>query len=121
MIGRTWKAVQPALLPMALAVYPSLFHYANNVTITVLPSLFRMLFFHLLLAVSLYMVFLLLYRRPAVEAALAAGIFLVFFHTYGILFNYFVRLDAFQVEHYFALPPFWVQPSSVLPATSDFH
>jgi hypothetical protein len=106
MIARTWRAVQPALLPLALAVYPGLFHYANNAAITVLPSLLRVLVLHFVLALGLYVVFLVLCRRRATGAAMAASIFLVFFHTYGILVNYFVKLDAFQVEHYFALPLF---------------
>jgi hypothetical protein len=91
-------------LTLLVAIYPALFHYANNVAIAVLPSLLRVLLLHVFLAILVYVLFFVLYRWHALRAAVAASIFLVFFHTYGILFNYFVKLDAFQVEHYVALP-----------------
>jgi hypothetical protein len=106
MIIRTWNAIKPAILPLLLAVYPALFHYANNVMIMLLPSLLRILLFNSLLAISVYITFLIFYKRQPVRAAGAAFIFLIFFNTYGILYAYLLKLDVFQVEHYSLLPLF---------------
>jgi hypothetical protein len=100
------KAIKSAFLPLLLAVYPALFHYANNVVITLLPSLLQMLLFHSLLAISIYLVFLIFYRDQVARAAVAAFVFLVFFSSYGILYNYLLELDIVQMEHYSMLPLF---------------
>jgi hypothetical protein len=106
MINRTWNAIKPALLPLLLATYPTLFHYANNVVITLLPSLLRMLLLNSLLAISIYIAFLIFYKRQAVRAAIAAFVFLIFFNCYGILYNFLLELDIIQIEHYSMLPLF---------------
>jgi hypothetical protein len=105
MINRTWN-VKPVLISLLMAVYPALFHYANNVVITLLPSLLRMLIFHSLLAVSVYIAFVMFYRRQPTRAAVAAFVFLVFFNCYGILYDYLWKLDVVQIEHYSLLPFF---------------
>jgi hypothetical protein len=105
MINRTWN-VKPVLISLLMAVYPASFHYANNVVITLLPSLLRMLIFHSLLAVSVYIAFLMFYRRQSTRAAVAAFVFLVFFNSYGILYDYLWKLDVIQIEHYSLLPLF---------------
>lgn len=106
MMDRLSNIARLALLPLLLAVYPALFHYANNVLISLLPSLLRMLLLHSLLALGLYLLFLIPYRQHAIRAAISTFIFLVFFHTYGILYSYLLKLDIIQIEHYTLLPLF---------------
>ena len=106
MVNRTWSAIKPGLLPLLLATYPALFHYANNVVITLLSSLLRMLLLNSLLAISIYIVFLIFYKRQAARAAVAAFVFLIFFNCYGILYDFLLKLDIIQLEHYSFLPLF---------------
>src|SRR5215213_5863520 len=106
MINRTWNAIKPAFLPLLLAMYPALFHYANNVVITLLPSLLRILVYCFLLAVIVYIAFLIFYKGQPVRASIAAFAFLIFFNGYGILYSYLLKLDILQVEHYSLLPLF---------------
>ena len=105
MISRTWN-VKPVLILLLLAAYPALFHYANNVVITLLSSLLWMLILHLLLAVIVYIAFLMFYRHQPTRAAIAAFVFLVFFNSYGLLYDYLWKLDVVQIEHYSLLPLF---------------
>lgn len=104
MVNLMLKTVKLAFLPLLVAIYPALFHYANNVVITLLSSLLRILLYHSILAVGAYLVFLLFYRRRPIQAAIGAFVFLVFFNTYGILYNYLLKVDVIQIEHYFMLP-----------------
>ena len=106
MIHQVWKATKPVYLPLLLAIYPALFHYANNVVITLLSSLLRILLFHAIISIGVYVAFLIFYRHQSTRAAVATFVFLVFFHTYGILYQYILKLDIVQIEHYFMLPLF---------------
>ncbi len=106
MFIRIWNAIKPAFLPLLLATYPALFHYANNVVITLLSSLLRMLLLNSLLVIAVYITFLISYKGQTIRAAVAAFVFLIFFNCYGILYSYLLKLDIFQVEHYSLLPFF---------------
>jgi hypothetical protein len=106
MVNRTWNAIKPAFLPFLLAIYPAFFHYANNVVITLLPSLLRIVVYSFLLAVVVYIAFLLFYKHQPARASVAAFVFLIFFNSYGILYSYLLKLDILQIEHYSLLPLF---------------
>lgn len=95
--------VKPFLLPFLAAVYPAFFHYGNNSRLLLIQSLIRVIVFYSLVAAVIYVVFYISGKR-AIEAANASFVFLIFFHTYGIVYDYSLRLDIFQVEHYTLLP-----------------
>jgi hypothetical protein len=97
---------KPLILPLLLAVFPPLFHYGNNAAILLLSSLIRMLMFYWALAIMLYIIFLMFSRRRPTQAANATFVFLIFFNIYGAAYDYFLKLDIFQVEHYSLLPFF---------------
>ena len=104
--NRILQFLKSFLLPLSFAVFPSLFHYGNNLTIVLLPSLERMLLFNALLALVMYgIIYILLKARP-VETANATFIFLIFFNAYGVVYNHLLPLDIVQVERYTLLPLF---------------
>ncbi len=98
-----------SLLPILAAIYPILFHYANNIgNLGVLPftqlgDLFTLL---ILIAVGVFIFFDLLSRGQDELASLAGLIFIILFHIYGILFEWLRGMDFFQVEHYLFFPFF---------------
>ena len=106
MVNRVRNIIKLALLPLLIAVYPTLFHYANNVVITLLSSLWRMLVFNFLVAVIIYIIFLIFYSSSPIRASIAAFVFLTFFNSYGIIYSYLLKLDLIQIEHYSLLPVF---------------
>jgi Sulfatase len=95
--------IKSFLLPLACAIFLPLFHYSNNTSILLLQSLWRMLVASSLLSLILYVLFVIWVRGGGASAN-AAFVFLVFFCTYGIAYEYFMDLDLFQVEHYTLLP-----------------
>ena len=95
--------IKPFLLPFLAAVYPAFFHYGNNSRLLLIQSLIRAIVFYSLVATVIYVVLFILGKR-AIEAANASFVFLIFFHTYGTVYDYSLRLDIFQVEHYTFLP-----------------
>ncbi len=103
---RFWIFIKPLLLPLLVAAYPSLFYYGGNVAITVLPNLLRALLINILVAVIVYILFFLVFRRNGCRGAVAAAVFLIFFNTYGILFDSLISQDFFMMAHYTFLPLF---------------
>ncbi|MBI5825667.1 MAG: hypothetical protein HZB18_16690 [Chloroflexi bacterium] len=97
------KIVKPVLLPLCIAIYPALFHYGNNARLLVLQSLVRAMLLYIVIAVIVYMALWLL-AKQTFEAANASFVFLIFFHLYGVVMDYSLKLDVFQVEHYMLLP-----------------
>jgi hypothetical protein len=92
------------LLPLLASIYPPLLHYANNVSILVISSFLRFAGFSLLIALTLYILAIALLKRNGLKAANAVFIFLIFYNSYGLAYNYFLQLDKFRVEHYTLLP-----------------
>jgi len=92
------------LLPLLCAIFPSLFHYGNNLTILILPSLERMLLFNALQGLAIYVIAYILLRGQLAETANASFIFIIFFNTYGLAYNYLAPLDIIRMEHYTLLP-----------------
>ena len=105
-LSRLWHFIKPAILPLLLAVYPSLFHYGNNVSIVTLPSLARALLLYLTLTLVIYAVFFIFVKKQVMKAANATFIFLIFFNLYGAVYHYLFNRDMVQVEHYRLLPLF---------------
>src|SRR5574338_820558 len=95
---------RPALLPLLLALVPSLYHYSNNVKKLTLASLYSMLLFNAVLAILVYGIFLALTRLQPYKAAIASSIFLIFFNLYGLAYRYLLHLDLVQIKHYTFLP-----------------
>ena len=96
--------VKPAILPLLLALVPSLYHYSNNVEKLTLSSLYSMLVFNGILAIIVYVVCLAVTRLQPYKAAIASSIFLIFFNIYGLTFRYLLHLDLVRIRHYTFLP-----------------
>jgi hypothetical protein len=92
------------MLPVLLAIIPTLYHYSNNVENLTLVNLSRVLVFNAVLAVVVYLFFLLFSRSHPVRAAIAASVFLIFFNIYGLVYRYLVNLDVIRIKHYTLLP-----------------
>ena len=86
--------IKPLVLPILLAVIPSLYHYSNNVEKLTIMSLYRMLVFNVVFAIVVYLVCLIFTRFQSVRAAIAVSIFLVFFNIYGLVYKYLVQLEV---------------------------
>lgn len=97
---------KPMVLPLLLAVLPSFFHYGNNSAILLLSSLTRMIIFYGGVGIVLYIIILILNRGHSTQSANATFVFLVFFNIYGMTYDYLLKLDIVQVEHYTLLPFF---------------
>lgn len=93
-----------AFFPLMASIYPSVFHYANNASILVVSSFLRMAFLNTVIAIMLYIIILIIHKYQAPETASGTFMLLVFFNTYGLLYNYLIALDIFRVEHYTLLP-----------------
>jgi hypothetical protein len=106
MPNRIAYSFKPLILPFLLAILPSLFQYGNNASILLLSSLIRMVMFYGALAIVLYIIRFLFSRRQPTQAANATFVFLIFFNIYGAAYNYLLKLDIVQVEHYTLLPFF---------------
>jgi hypothetical protein len=92
------------LLPVLLAVIPTLYHYGNNVAKLTAVSLWRMVVFNAVLAILIYLICLVFIRFQPFKAALAASIFLIFFNVYGLLYRYLLHLDVIRIKQYTLLP-----------------
>ncbi len=57
----------------------------------------------MLIAAAAYGLFFLLQRKPA-SASLSATVFMVFYYTYGLLYQWLVSADKFPVYHFSLLP-----------------
>jgi hypothetical protein len=106
MINKIWINIRPFMLPLLLAVYPSLFLYSNNAAITLLSSLIRLLWFNALLALVVYLISLLINKFNAWRGSISASVFLFYFNIYGMVFNFLYKRDFIRIEHYTLLPLF---------------
>ena len=94
------------LLPFLFAIFPGIFHYANNATILVLSNLIDIIAYFALLALGLYFIYWMFNKHNPVQAANAASVFLIFFHTYGFAYRALLKFDIIRVEQYTLLPFF---------------
>jgi hypothetical protein len=95
---------RPMVLPILLAIVPTLYHYSNNVEKLTLINLSRMLVLNTGLAIMIYVVLMAFYRFQAIKAANATFIFLIFFNVYGLAYRYLIHLDVIRIKHYTLLP-----------------
>ncbi len=95
-------------LPLLVGIYPALLHYGNNSKVVLISSLANLLILFIGISIFIYMLFLLIYKTNSQKAAIAASVFLVFFHTYGLVFNHLRQWDVYTVEHYMILPGYIV-------------
>jgi hypothetical protein len=95
---------RPMVLPILLAIVPTLYHYSNNVEKLTLINLSRMLVLNTGLAIIIYIVLMAFYRFQAIKAANATFVFLIFFNVYGLAYRYLIYLDVIRIKHYTLLP-----------------
>jgi hypothetical protein len=107
MSGKLMPFVKFYSLPFLMAVFLPLFHYANNAALLLLPSLVRMILISVALSALFYILFGLIIRKPA-EAANATFVFLIFFHTYGMIYDYLLTFNNELVRHRIIFPLFIV-------------
>lgn len=103
---RAFPYLKSFLLPFLAAIYPAIFHYANNSTVASFSSLAKLVSLLAGIAIIVYVLFCTIFRGRVPQAANASLIFFLFFHTYGLLFNTLYDWDWFRVEHYSLLPSF---------------
>ncbi len=86
-----------------LALFPSIFHYANNVSILTINSLYRITLLNVIIGLIFYILcsFTIKYFG---KAAIASIIFLLFYNIYGVIYDFLFKLDLFRVHHYNLLP-----------------
>ncbi|HEX6033625.1 MAG TPA: hypothetical protein VFY83_04290, partial [Anaerolineales bacterium] len=94
----------PAVLPIAAAIVPTLYHYSNNADKLTLLNLSRMLVFNIGLAIVVYLVLLAFHRVQPTRAANAGLTFLIFINIYGLAYRYLIHLDVIRIKHYTLLP-----------------
>ena len=96
-----------AILPILAAIYPALFHYANNTDLVLFASVIQICVFLIGIGLAIYVLLALFSRGKFPAAAVGTLLALVFFHTYGIVFDRLRSIDGFQIETYSFLPV-WV-------------
>lgn len=101
------SAIKYFTLPLLGAIYPATFHYANNAKLVLLSSFIELSIFLAIVAFIIYIFLTLFSRGKFLQSALGALLVLIFFHTYGFVFDWLYKTDVLQVETYNFLP-FWV-------------
>ncbi len=91
-------------LPILAFIYPVIFIYNNNINVLRIKSVEKPLFISLLMAILVYSFFYLIFKHKSDKASLASLIFLLFFYSYGLIFDTLYRVDLIHVEHYTLLP-----------------
>ena len=102
--ARWVRAVLPPFSVLLVGIYPALYYYAQNSKLVRFSSLSRLLPLLALMIALIYLIALAFNRRSPVRAANAAIIFLVFFHTYGIVFERLLETDFVLIKNYLFLP-----------------
>src|SRR5829696_2010043 len=95
---------KPMILPILLAIVPTLYHYSNNVEKLTFLNLARMLVFNVVLAIIVCLALVIFNPSRPFKAANASFLFLVFFNIYGFVYRYLLHLDVIRIEHYTVLP-----------------
>lgn len=103
MSGKWYKFLKSLLLPVLTGIYPVIFLYCHNVSISKISSLKVPLALMVGLAVVLFAGYYLVTKR-ALRSGLSASVGLIFFHTYGWLYTKLLEFNIVQVEHYTLLP-----------------
>lgn len=102
-----FPAIKYSALPLLAAVYPALFHYANNARLVLFSSLLEICIFLAGIGLMVYLLLVVFSRKKFPQSAMGALLIIVFFYIYGSVFDRLGSLDLVQVETYNFLP-FWV-------------
>lgn len=94
----------PAFAPLIFGIYPALYYYANNSSIVLISSFIRLFGIYVAIIFFVYGLYLILNRFSPFKAANAACVFMLFFNTYGIIYESLLKIDIIRIEHYTLLP-----------------
>jgi hypothetical protein len=91
------------IFPLLIAIYPIIFLYSNNVQELLLSQIYVPIAVALIVTLILWasLSFLL---KDVLKAGIITTIFIVFFFTYGTIFDWLESLDLFTVKHRHILP-----------------
>jgi hypothetical protein len=99
-----YPALKYAALPLLVAIYPAVFHYANNARLVLLSSFIELCLFLAGSGLVIYILLSLFSRGKFSQSAVGALVILVFFQTYGVAFDWLRSADLFQLEIYNFMP-----------------
>jgi len=102
------KYLIAAFLPLLTAAFPVVFTYATNASILQLNSFWGIFLLLLAVALGFYLICLLLIKRKPFTSALATFVFLLFFLSYGSVYNRLIEFDFIVIQHLNFLPLFVV-------------
>jgi len=74
-------------LPLLVGIFPALFFYGNNANMLLFSSLLKTLLILIGGTLVIYILFCIMFHKNPRKASLSSFIFLLFFHTYGIVFS----------------------------------
>jgi hypothetical protein len=89
--------------PVLFAIYPIVFLYSNNVEELLLPQLYIPVAIAFVATIICWAVLFFLIK-DTLKTGIIATVFIIFFFTYGTLFDWLVSLNLFAVKHWHILP-----------------
>jgi hypothetical protein len=98
------QILKDSLLVILGVFYFIVFHYANNVSIVNLSSSISIILLMVGLALIIYLIYYGLFQNRRYVAALASFLFIIFFLTYGLIYDWLVVIDVITIKHYSLLP-----------------
>ena len=101
---RAARLIYPFIAPLLFGLYPAFYYYTKNATMVQSASFGRVVLAYVLLILALYLVFLPFHHFNGTRAANSVSVFLLFFNTYGIIYNELRDADIFRIEHLTLLP-----------------
>ena len=93
-----------SLLPILTVIYFLFFHYANNVSIIKISSSGSIFLLMVGIGLIIFLLYCGVFRKKQYRASLAAFIFVIFFLTYGLVYDWLVSIDKITIKHYSLLP-----------------
>ena len=93
-----------AALPLLVAIYPAIFHYANNNRLVLFSSLAELCIFLVAIGLVIFLAFSVASRGKYLQSAVGATLLLSFFHVYGFVFDWLRQIELLQFETYNFLP-----------------
>ena len=96
--------IRNSFLPVIIVIYFLLFHYANNVSIVSFSRSFNIFLIFLGIAILISFIFYFIFRGDFKRASIGASIFLIFFLTYGLFYDWLSKINIILIKHYSLLP-----------------
>jgi hypothetical protein len=93
------------IFPPLIAIYPIIFLYSHNVQELLISQLYAPVVVALIVTILCW-VCLSFFLKDSLKAGVIVTIFIVFFYSYGTLFDWLVSLNLFTVKHRHILPVF---------------